>query len=235
MQPTRTASHLATGQQSAKPPPTNKGPCLASGPPQHTREGDPHWLRVMETKENQWRFLHTLALHEMSTREREACSQLDSLSERLDELLTACDRTDRVVRRCRAHRFRQHVARVATKPVQQAAAYLSAARYISVANDLAIAENAIPVRTNATSVVEEITRFRKQAELFRRSAADVGIVQLISLAEVLEKLASTVATEAAIVVDTATEVTQVARTAELARSKLLSDITQQQVSTDTKS
>lgn len=178
----------------------------------------------MENKENQWRLLHTLALHEMSSRERQACAELDSLSTRLDQLVISCDRAERVVKRCRAHRFRQQLVRLTAKPVQQAASHLSVARYLSVANDVVDAGNAIPVRSDADQVLHELARFQRAADRFRKTATHAGVVQLTSLADVLEKLALTVSTEAAIVVDAASHVTHAARKGEVARSKLLTDV-----------
>lgn len=185
----------------------------------------------METKENQWRYLHTLALHEMNSQERVACSTLDNLSARLDELLKVCDRTDRVARRCRAQRFREHIVRVATKPVQQAAAHLSEARYVSSGSEVVEAQDhAVRVRGNAAEVVSEITKFRQQAQRFRNVAQDVGVMQLTSLAEVLEKLAVTVGAEAGVVMDAAIQVNHAGDSAELSRSKVLTDMVQRQQS-----
>lgn len=228
MQPPRTNTRHGLSRTASKSTLTgSKGPSLPSSPSKRSREGDALWLRVMETKENQWRFLHMLALHEMSVHEREACAQLDALSTRLDELLVACDQTDRVVRRCRAHRFRQRIVRVASKPIQQAAAHLSSARYLSAANDFVDAHSALPTDANVGDLVAEIDRFRQQAERFRRSAADAGVLQLTTLADTLENLASTVTTEATAVVDAANQVNEAAKNAETARSKLLTDIIQQ--------
>lgn len=202
----------------------------------------------METKENQWRYLHSLALHEMNSRERAACDQLHGLCSRLNELVEACDRTERVVRRCRTHRFQQEVVRVAAKPVQQAVAHLSAARYISGANDMVdtmqhsikVANNNNNMSTNNNKssgdsqkhnndhVLAELEKFRVEALRFRTVAKDVGLVQLIGLASSLEKLADMVADETGVVKDTAQRVKQSGRAAEVARSKLLNDMVQQQ-------
>lgn len=193
-------------------------------PARRAREGDAHWLRVMETKENQWRLLHTLALHEMNARERQACAELDSLSTRLDQLVTACDRTERVVKRSRAHRFRQQLVRLASKPVQQAASHLTVARYLAVADPIVDADAAIPVRADAQQLGHELAQFQQAAHRFRHTSAQSGVVQLTSLADMLEKLASTVANEAAVVVDAAAHVSHAARQSEIARSKLLTDV-----------
>lgn len=73
-------------------------------------------------------------------------------------------------------------------------------------------------------MVDELARFHRAADRFRKTATHAGVSQLTSLADVLDKLAATVTSEAAVVVDAATHVTHAARNAEVARSKLLADV-----------
>lgn len=194
-----------------------------------TREGDAHWVRVMETKENQWRFLHTLALHEMHVRESEACTELDGLSKQLDELVRKCDESDRVVKRCRTQRFQQQLVREATKPIEQVSRQLCADRYCKVANDVLDADSAVPIHSDGASIVEEIGKFKTVADRFRETADNCGVTDLTGLAEIVEKLAATVSMESTVVVDTATHVNRAARHSEIARSALLTDIVETEV------
>lgn len=178
----------------------------------------------METKENQWRLLHTIALHEMSARERLACAELDTLSTRLDHLIVSCDKMERLVKQSRAHRFREQLLHLTAKPVQDAASHLSLAQYMVMANNIVDDANAIPVRCDAHQMMHQLNRFHRAAERFKQTAAQAGVIQLTALADVLEKLAATVASEAAVVVDTANHVKRAAHVSEIARSKLLTDI-----------
>lgn len=177
----------------------------------------------MDTKEHQWRLLNTLALHEMSAGERQACAELDALSARLESLVSECKQTERVVRRCRAQRFQQHLSRVAAKPIHHAVAHLRTARYFASAQMVVDSGNAIVIRREdaETDVVGEIQRLQMAAERFRQSAADAGVFQLAPMADVLDDLAATVTTEAEVLVDAACDVTRAAHDCEIARSSML--------------
>lgn len=189
-----------------------------------SRQMDSHWVRVMENKENQWRLLHTTGLHETGCREHSAYAELDVLSSRLDQLVNSCDRMERVVKRCRAQRFRQQLIRLSTKPVQKAACHLNVARYLALANRVVDSENGKAMRCCGDQMIGELSRFQKAAERFKVSATHAGILQITLLTDVLEKLAATVASESSAVMDFDTQVSKTGREAENGHYKVPSDV-----------
>lgn len=229
-------SIMQNGQRAHGNTKQNSAPAKQTFPRRTMREGDAHWLRVMETKENQWRFLHTLALHEMHVRERTACAELDNLSKRLDHLVTACESADRTLQTCRTRSFHQQITTLASTPVHQAVQQLQSSRYHNIAEHILDADSAVVLPSRgADCLVEQFQRFRQCAQRFRDAVDRCGVDRIAGLADLVERLAATVAMESAVVVDTAAHVSRAGRHGEMARSALLTDVVQRNVLEPTES
>lgn len=144
----------------------------------------------MQTKENQWRLLNTLALHEISAQEREACQVLGHLSARLDALTQAVAALEGVVAECRARTRRERYAEAVAPFVGRAVAKLAEAMPAYLRAVDAIGEGGVAI---VGGVVEgeglggELERFRGVAQGFRERVE--GVDELMGVCEALEELA----------------------------------------------
>lgn len=186
----------------------------------------------MDTKENQWRFINTVALHQLSIQERKACDELTALSARLQSLEATVDATDRLVRHCRAKRLHQQLHRIAAAPLRRATSNLSNLDYPALANAVIDANLSAPVPARANDIVDEVDRFNIAADRFREAASAAGLDHLVKSSDAMEQLAAITAIEAGVVVDSASQVTRAADCSEIARSSLLANLSTTTTSPD---
>ncbi|CAN8063675.1 unnamed protein product [Agarophyton chilense] len=142
------------------------------------REGDEFWLRVMYTKETQWRFLNSLALHEMSQLERDACADLTSLSTRLEQLQHAHARLTVVVSQCASIRARQQLASETGPALRQLCNRLERLRMETVAQVVHLARDTVVVSESQSQLVACMEAFCQVAAQFEARAKEEGLFSL---------------------------------------------------------
>lgn len=154
------------------------------------REGDAYWLRVMQTKEIQWRFLNTVALHELNNLERNACSQLEILCSRLDKCAEDVANFTKIMENCREKRARELCNAISVAPLQK---LLKSLKQISKV-DYIVADNvhALPI-SNKDDLIYQLTRFESAAKQFRFAANRAGFTQLADVARGIQNVAALVA------------------------------------------
>lgn len=180
----------------------------------------------MHTKETQWRFMNTLALHEINLLETKACSELDRLSARLDSLLNSITHMEALVSKCRAIRAREHFLSVASPPMRQLVLKLKRMPkygYEHTCNAIIDSSHAIQTATNLSNedLLEEIKRFRKAATEFGEASREHGLDDLVSVADMLDNLASVAAGEVGVVSCAAQAVADASVAAERRRAAMV--------------
>lgn len=187
------------------------------------RQGDAYWLRVMQTKETQWRFLNTVALHELNNLERNACSELEILCSRLDKCSEEVATLTNIMEHCREKRARQLCNAIAIAPLQK---LLKSLKQLSQVDHI-VADNvhALPISNN-TTLVHELIRFESAAKHFRFIANRAGFTQLADVAHGIQNVAALVANHNTTLPQAAQKVSFAADVIDNKRSNMAKEIIQ---------
>lgn len=153
----------------------------------------------MQAKENQWRFMNVIALHEMNMLEHHACAELNALSAHLDLVEVHASQKTALVAACRAYRAQQ-IFHAVVKPVlsgltdplvQQQHEYQRACNTLfQIARDIRLHEAACLVSGGMLS--EELKNFRRAVVQHERVAMRT---QLTEICDALETLAGFISLE----------------------------------------
>lgn len=149
-------------------------------------------LRVLYTHESQWRLLNTLALHNLSTQERQHCSQLDALTVRLKALAQTSCSLERLVAACKKKRNRDKYSIIAQPYVARAGAKLAEVSEVYSKVVGHINEEAVEVRGAEVGpeLGKELERFRTVAKGFRDRVN--GVSDLVNACDIVEELVGVV-------------------------------------------
>lgn len=153
----------------------------------------------MHTQEHQWRFLNTVALHELNNLERSSFVLLSNLSDRLDKLHRA------------QSNLQSHVhAALQTRHTQQLAPVM--ARLMAALTNLqpgwhAVQQSAKAVRA-PRAFADEAARFCRAADRFVEAAAHAEVAEIAGVATGVGELASVVEQEVSVVLAAAAQVLQ---------------------------
>lgn len=211
---------------SPRPSPRPPGSLPAAKPPP-VEAGDAHWLRVMETKEAQYRLLNTLALHELHTRERAACEELDALSTRLKTVSAAADGLAARLALARGLRARQQYVRVAAPSVGRLCEALERVKGVHEGVCEGVLREGRVLRVEGGCVegekrlLGELERFREVAGVFRERCEGLEVLGVV---EGVEELAGVVRAESGAVSCAAEAVCEAAGVVECERAVMVGRI-----------
>ncbi|KAI0566221.1 hypothetical protein FGB62_11g023 [Gracilaria domingensis] len=185
------------------------------------REGDAHWMRVMATREWQWRLLNSLALHEMAQQERQACADLTSLGAQLEKLQQTQARLSVIVSHAAATRAQHQLVHAARPALSALCSRLSRMRVRPVADVVRDSRRAVVLPGSNEALMRCLHTFCQVAAQFESRAREQGLFSLAGVATLLTDVLNAAVMEASVVSDAAEAVLGAGVAAERQRSALI--------------
>lgn len=177
----------------------------------------------MATKEAQWRFLNSVALHNLSICEADACAELDQLATVLRDRVDQAARLQRIVDTCTKKRALLAFNQLAQLPLTKLCQEIDRLQpiYENAAHVLMHSATVVHLDPHGLSVssaelfARELARFRDVATNFLKVADHADVPRLVAACDALQKLSRLVtSTLPANVVAAADDVTEAAHSVE---------------------
>lgn len=165
--------------------------------PQPSGEGQ-DWERVMHTKLTQWRYMHLVALDELSHSEKKACAELAELGTVLETSVQKVHALEATAVDARAKRAKESFEQRATPALARLELALRGCSHAhdQVCNALLTALRRLSTlsfqQSSGTQVARELAKFREVAAAFVKAADDSGVYNTVRVADALDELAKVV-------------------------------------------